>query len=136
MTENRLSQEERIKYVIEAYFRGLESKSYEDIVELFSTDAIVNSPLYGKIEASHFYKDLFLDTKNFKIVLKNIFLGAENPDSAAAHFVYTWVMKDGTLNQFECVDIFEFEPRSKKIVSLKIIYDTHQTRQNFEKLRE
>ena len=96
----------------------------------------MNSPLYGKIEASRFYKDLFLDTKNSKIVLKNIFLGAENPNSAAAHFVYTWVMKDGAVNQFECVDIFEFEPGSKKIVSLKIIYDTYETRQNFEKLHE
>jgi ketosteroid isomerase-like protein len=120
------------KDVVKAYLTGLENKNYKAIIELFSAEAVVYSPLYGKAKATHFYQDLFLDTQNSIITLKNIFLSIDNPNCVAAQFVYAWTMKDGSLNQFECVDIFEFN--DKKINSLTIIYDTYQTRQNFEKL--
>jgi hypothetical protein len=52
------------KSIIKAYFKGLEKGNYEEIVKLFSPGAIVHSPLYGRIDARHFYKELFLDTLN------------------------------------------------------------------------
>jgi ketosteroid isomerase-like protein len=121
------------KQVIQSYFRGLEKGSYEEVVRLFAPDALVHSPLYGKVKASLFYKELFSDTQSSKIVLKNTFLSAEKPDSAAAHFVYSWTMKDGNHVQFECIDVFEFVPGSDKIKLLTIIYDTYGVRQGFEK---
>lgn len=122
--------------VVRAYLQSLENKSYTDVLNLFSPDAIVSSPLYGKVEASRFYKDLFEDTESSKITIKNIFLGTDNTHTAAVHFIYAWVMQDGALNQFDCVDVFEFDPESSKIVSLTIIYDTYNTRKNFEKLHD
>jgi hypothetical protein len=124
------------KEVVKAYFQGLEGKNYEGIIRLFAEDAVVHSPLYGKIEAVKFYRDLFQVTQSSQITLKNIFLSATDPDCAAAHFIYAWKMKNGALCQFECVDVFEFRPNSSKIRSLTIIYDTARTRKDFEKLHE
>jgi hypothetical protein len=49
--------------IIKAYFQGLEKASYQDIVKLFAPNAIVYSHLYGKIEATRFYKELFSEAK-------------------------------------------------------------------------
>ncbi|MBS3904894.1 MAG: nuclear transport factor 2 family protein [Simkania sp.] len=121
--------------IVKAYSHGLENGNYHDVIQLFSPSAIVHSPLYGNIEASSFYKELFSDTKSSKIVLKNIFISSDNPNTAAAHFVYSWMMKDGSQVQFECIDVFDFIPQSDKIQSLTIIYDTYHTRAGFAKIR-
>lgn len=123
------------KNIVKAYFQGLEKGSYDDVIKLFASDARVNSPLYGQIDAAHFYKDLFSDTQNSKITLKNTFINPENDNIAAAHFVYSWTLKDGTLVNFECVDVFEFVPQGDKIRFLTIIYDTFHTRAGFKKVR-
>ena len=120
--------------VINLYFSGLENASYEDIVKLFSENAIVHSPLSGQVEAVTFYKELFAVTSNSKITLKNIFISPDNPKVAAAHFLYDWTLQDGTPATFECVDIFEFSSDSDQVMKLTIIYDTFHTRKAFEEV--
>jgi hypothetical protein len=120
--------------VIKAYLKGLETGLYEEVVQLFAPSAIVHSPLYGRIEAERFYKELFSDTQSSKITLKTTFISPNKPDTAAAHFIYSWTMQDGSYVQFECVDIFEFAPQSDKIASLTIIYDTYHTRKDFARV--
>jgi len=119
--------------VVRAYFQGLERGNYDDVIKLFAPRAIVYSPLYGKIEATQFYKEIFSDTRRSQIVLKNTFVNPMNPDVAAAHFVYAWTLKDGMDVRFECVDVFTFAPGSDLIISLTIIYDTYHTRKEFMK---
>jgi hypothetical protein len=123
------------KLVIQAYFHGLENGSYSEVIKLFSSNAVVYSPLYGKISAAQFYKDLFADTQSSSISLKNVFISADNPYIAAAQFVYSWVLKDGTPVRFECVDIFDFSLESGLIQTLTIIYDTYHTRKDFSKIK-
>lgn len=118
--------------IIKAYFHGLEARSYEQVIALFSKDAIVHSPLYGQIKADKFYRELFADTNSSKITLKNVFVSENNSNIAAAHFLYEWTLKDGTLAPFECIDVFEFDS-DNNIIELKIIYDTWNVRQKFEK---
>jgi 4a-hydroxytetrahydrobiopterin dehydratase len=122
--------------VIKSYFHGLELASYNDIIQLFASEAMVHSPLYGKIEAPKFYKELFSDTQGSKTTLKNIFVNPENDNTASAHFVYSWTLKDGTLVHFECVDVFEFVPQGDKIQFLTIIYDNYHTRAGFKKVHD
>ncbi|HEC95886.1 MAG TPA: nuclear transport factor 2 family protein, partial [Euryarchaeota archaeon] len=62
-----------IEKTLKLYLKALEKGSYEDIIKLFTENAMVNSPLYGKIKASEFYKELFKDTAKSKITLLNIF---------------------------------------------------------------
>jgi len=121
--------------VVKAYFQGLEKGSYSNVIQLFAPHAIVHSPLYGQVEASRFYKELFSDTQSSQITLKNTFVNPENPNTAAAHFVYSWTLRDGKLVRFECVDVFDFVPNSDKIQTLTIIYDTYHTRAGFQQMK-
>jgi len=121
-----------IKKTLKLYLQALEKGSYEDITKLFAEDAMVNSPLYGKIKASEFYKELFKDTKKSKITLLDLFT---DRNAGAAHFLYEWILKDETPTSFECVDIFHFFDDGK-IKQLTIIYDTYKTRRSFENCKK
>jgi ketosteroid isomerase-like protein len=123
-----------IEKIIKTYLKCLESGNYEKMIKLFADNAIVFSPLYGKIKAADFYKKLFTDTSKSKITMLNIFRGSDK-HTAAGYFRYDWVLKDGTPTSFECVDVFRFN-REGKIKELKIIYDTSKVRPSFEKMKE
>lgn len=124
-----------IEKTLKLYLQALEKGSYGDIIKLFTEDAMVNSPLYGKIKASEFYKELFKDTAKSKITLLNLFTSKNNRNVGAAHFLYEWVLKDGTPTSFECVDVFKFSDDGK-IKHLTIIYDTYKTHQRFEEMKK
>ncbi len=116
--------------IIKEYFKGLEAGSYNQVIQLFDEHAVIHSPLYGIVDAQSFYQELFKDTNRSRITLLNVFVSTTAP-CAAAHFLYDWVLKDGTPTDFECVDVFEFNPKTNKITSLKIIYDTFKVRPVF-----
>jgi len=113
----------------------LEIGSADEIIKLFSPDAVVHSPLYGDVKAKKFYQELFKDTSKSKITLMNIFVSQNNPQIAAGHFRYVWILKDGTSTSFECVDIFRFDENGK-IKELTIIYDTSKIRTSFEEMKK
>jgi hypothetical protein len=92
---------------IKSYFRGLETADYQSLIQLFEEDAIVNSPLYGRVLAKDFYKDLFNDTSKSKITMLNMFATIGNPLIGAGHFRYDWIMKNGTYDTFGIRDAFE-----------------------------
>ncbi|MDY6959812.1 MAG: nuclear transport factor 2 family protein [Halobacteriota archaeon] len=119
------------KETLKKYLQFLETSDYENLISLFSNEAIVHSPLYGKIAAVQFYKDLFRDTSESKLTLLNIFT-SENEDTAAVHFRYDWTLSDGSAASFEVVDVCNFSSDGK-IEGLKIIYDSAKTRAAFEK---
>ena len=125
----------QIEKTIKDYLKGLEVGSYDNIIKLFSPDAVVHSPLYGEIQAKKFYQDLFKDTSKSKITLMNIFISQNNAQIAAGHFRYDWILKDGTPTSFECVDVFRFD-KNGKIKELTIIYDTSKIRTSFENMKE
>jgi len=120
-----------VKETIRLYLRTLEESNYSSLIELFTHDAVVDSPLYGKKRASEFYKELFKDTNSSKITLLDIF---ESENAGAGYFRYDWKLKDGTLVTFDCVDVFRF--LQDKIETIKIIYDTYYTRAAFKKLSD
>src|SRR3989338_189143 len=125
----------QIEKTIKEYLKGLEVGSADKIIKLFSHDAIVHSPLYGEIQAKKFYQDLFKDTSKSKITLINIFVSQSNPNVAAGHFRYDWILKDGTPNSFECVDVFRFD-EDGNIKELTIIYDTSKIRTAHEAMKK
>ncbi|PIR44510.1 MAG: hypothetical protein COV10_04665 [Candidatus Vogelbacteria bacterium CG10_big_fil_rev_8_21_14_0_10_51_16] len=121
-----------LKQIIKKYLSCLEKSDYENLIDLFIFDAVVNSPLYGKVEAEKFYKDLFSDTNKSTITLKDIFTNEEKT-KAAVNFLYDWTLSDGSPVSFDCVDIFKLNPDGK-IEELTIIYDTSKTRPKFDSL--
>lgn len=117
-----------IKRAIKPYLEALEEGNYEKITKLFTDDATILSPLYGKIKAKDFYRKLFKDTAKSKITLLNVFRG-DDKSVGAGHFCYDWTLKGGTSTSFECVDVFRFAADGK-IKQLTIIYDAHKTRRS------
>lgn len=125
----------QIEKTIKEYLRGLEVGSDDEIIKLFSPNAVVHSPLYGKIQAQKFYQDLFKDTSKSTITLMNVFVSQDNPKIAAVHFRYGWILKNGTRTSFECVDVFRFD-KDGKIKELTIIYDTSKIRNAHEDMKK
>ncbi len=122
-----------MKKIIQNYLDCLVRSDYDKLINLFAPDAIVYSPLYGKQDAKEFYKKLFQDTAQSRIKLINIFTDEVNK-SAAAYFHYDWTLSNDIMVPFDVVDIFEFNDTRDKIVTLKIIYDTWKTREQFNVL--
>lgn len=119
--------------IILQYLDALEKADLDRLLALFSENAMVNSPLYGMVPASNFYKELFADTTQSKLQLIDIFVQSSKP-TAAVNFLYQWTLAHGEVSHFDCVDIFEFD-KEGKIKSVKIIYDTARTRPVFEELK-
>ena len=100
------------KETLKKYLQFLEAADYENLLSLFSENAIVHSPLYGKVAAVQFYKDLFKDTSESKLTLLNLFTG-EDENTAAVHFQFDWNLSDGTAAPFEVVDVCKFSTDGK-----------------------
>lgn len=121
--------------LIQEYLSALEKSDVNKIFRLFKEDAIVVSPLYGEIKASNFYPGLFEDTLASRITLKDIYYSSSVKNRIAAHFVYDWKMRNESYVAFECMDVFELDKHSEKIEKLTIIYDSRQTRDEFDNLK-
>ena len=122
-----------ISEIIQSYFHALERGDEYATLQLFAENAIVVSPLYGRMKATDFFEQLFEDTAQSLITLIQIFKGAKTR-SVAAHIRYRWTMEDEEPISFEAVDIFEFDSQ-RKIFKLTIIYDTAFVREAFERLK-
>lgn len=92
------------KESLKKYLQFLEAADYENLISLFSKDAVVYSPLYGKVAVGKFYKDLFQDTSESKLTLINLFTGEEE-NTAAVHFQFDWILSDGSAAPFEVIDV-------------------------------
>ena len=133
--EDKIKMKEKFKEVIKKYFENLSKGNYKKLINLFSERAIVYSPLYGKKEATGFYKELIEDSnESSKVELIESFV---NKDilTGAGNFKYSWTLKNGKNCSFEGVDLFKFN-KDGKIVQVKIIYDTSCIRNDFEKMKK
>jgi SnoaL-like domain len=122
-----------MKNIIQQYLDDLRAGDAEKIVRLFSDDAIVHSPLYGDVLAKYFFRRFFKDTIQSEITLLNIFSSLDDTEVYAAYFRFRWILKNGAVTSFECMNIFQFNGQAK-IKDMSIIYDTDIARQGFESL--
>ena len=118
--------------VIHKYLEGLEKADAESILSLFAENAVVHSPLYGKMTAVDFYKGLFDDSNASVIHCHSIFTNTTK-NAANVFFTYEWTMANGKRSTFDCVDIFNFDTNGL-ITEMRIIYDTAKTRPLFDEL--
>lgn len=122
------------KEVAIKYLDYLEKGNIKKLLKLFTKNGIVDSPVYGVLNANKFYVELSNDTINSELRLKGIF---EENDSnkLALYFEYKWTMKNNILVEFDVVDILEFDDNNS-INRLKIIYDTVKSREMVNELRK
>ncbi len=114
------------KEVAKQYIEYLEKGNVQGIVDLFTTNGFVESPIYGRMNAKDFYKELLADTTKSELKLKRIFEDTAT-NCVALYFNYKWTMKNGETADFDVVDIINFDEQNK-IEQLKIIYDTVKSR--------
>lgn len=119
---------------MEQYLQCLQRSDYEQLMELFTTDAVVESPLYGARPAAEFYRELLADTSQSEITPFDFFVNREQ-GTGAVNFRYDWTLANGQRVSFDCVDVFSFTPE-EKVRHMKIIYDTRQTHTQWEQQRQ
>ncbi|MFV9550730.1 nuclear transport factor 2 family protein [Algibacter sp. PT7-4] len=118
------------KEVAKKYIDYLENGAIDSIINLFNTNGMVYSPLYGTKKAKDFYYELSNDTTNSKLKLLGIFEDNDT-NNIALYFTYKWTLKTNKKVAFDVVDIIEFDAHNK-ISKLKIIYDTVNARKLLE----
>ncbi|WP_108804046.1 nuclear transport factor 2 family protein [Aquimarina sp. Aq107] len=112
--------------VAKRYLFLLEKGDVPKVVDLFTDDGIVVSPLYGTLSAAKFYKDLSEDTNSSKLHLDGIFL-EKDTNRLSLLFDYEWILKNNEKVNFKVVDILDLS-EDNKIQKLTIIYDTVNSR--------
>lgn len=114
------------KEIAEKYIDFLRKSEIDKLIELFSEDAVIDSPIYGQMKASVFFKILKGDTSESILKIHGIFERNEDHE-IALYFEYLWKLKNGASVTFDVVDIMKFNEKNK-ITFLKIIYDTVKAR--------
>ena len=122
-----------IEKLCKEYLQALNEGNLNNVLNLFTSDGVVVSPLYGEMSATQFYTDLFKDTNQSDTMLRNIFTTSMDETSVALHFQYKWTLKNEKIVEFECVDVFEITEDKTQFKKLKIIYDTAPLREDFNK---
>ncbi|AZJ35226.1 nuclear transport factor 2 family protein [Tenacibaculum singaporense] len=120
--------------IAKKYLEHLENGNIEKVINLFSNNGIVESPIYGIKKADEFYRELNNDTSNSELFLKGIF-EQNDSNNLALYFTYKWTLKNNEKVEFDVVDIIELNSENK-ITKLKIIYDTVISRKLVNDLNE
>ncbi|AOS60873.1 nuclear transport factor 2 family protein [Actinoalloteichus hymeniacidonis] len=112
---------------IDRYLRLLAAGDAAGVLELFTDDGVVRSPMNGEIPAREFYPELAATTARSEITPVDVYLSTEQPNCAAVRFRYDWRLPDDTATAFDCVDMLTLD-ETGRITELRIVYDTHPLR--------
>ena len=117
-----------VKYlqIAESYLKALQASDLAAVLSLFDPQAVVISPVYGQRSAREFYETLFNDTLKSETKVLDTLINPKNK-CLALYFHYRWTLAAGKEVSFDCVDLIRLN-HDHKIISLRIIYDTHPIR--------
>lgn len=119
--------------LVDAYLAALSSADVNAVLDLFATDGVVSSPLYGERPAREFYPVLFADTAGSALTLRRTLVStAEAEPTIAFWFDFHWTLADGTPAPFSVVDLAELDVDGR-IQHLHIVYDTYPIRPAWER---
>lgn len=106
---------------VKNYLSNLEKGAVDNILDCFDHNAMLTSPMAGRISPGDFFPNLFVQLKTAKIELIEFFNSTDSADSVAAHFKYSWELKDGSKAALQCVDIIKFAPNTDLISDLNVV---------------
>lgn len=115
------------------YLKALESRDVGRVVELFTPDAIVHSPMYGQVPARQFFTEFLGDSAKVEVALLGILgrgrtTAGEVTTGYWARFCSTFAT--GARHEFDLVAIMKLD--GGKIGSFHIVMDTAPIRATFE----
>ncbi|WKK24317.1 nuclear transport factor 2 family protein [Streptomyces olivoreticuli] len=95
--------------LVSAYLAALERADADAVLKLFTSDAVVHSPLYGPQPAAEFYPELFADTNRSLLTLLGVMDGSSQQGTALVSFWFhfEWRFPSGAAAPFTVMDIAE-----------------------------
>ncbi|MDB4444227.1 nuclear transport factor 2 family protein [bacterium] len=118
-----------MKEAVREYLLALESGDVARIFSLFEPDGWVLSPFLGRMTAREFFPKVVEASSGTKLTVHDILVSSEDQPRAVGYFHYDWWLNDGSKVSFECADVFTFNPKTGKISSMVILYDTYPIRE-------
>lgn len=114
--------------ILQTYMRALGESDHPTVKSLFAADGKVLSPFLGEMAAGPFFDRLAAASTRNVITPIDIFVSTTDRHHATAYFQYDWTVRDGTLITFKVMDLFTFDPDTRLVSYLDLIYDTHPIR--------
>ncbi len=118
-----------MREIVQEYLLALEAGDVARIVSLFEPDGWVLSPFLGRMTTSEIFPKVVEASSETKLTVHDILVSSEGQPRAVGYFLYDWWLKDGSKVSFECADVFTFNPKTNKILSMVILYDTYPIRE-------
>ena len=118
-----------MREAVREYLIALEAGDVARIVSLFELDGWVLSPFLGRMTAREFFPKVADASSGTELTVHDILISSEGQPRAVGYFLYDWWLKDGSKVSFECADVFTFNPKTGKILSMVILYDTYPIRE-------
>lgn len=109
--------------VIRAYLRAMAAGDLAGVLDTFSADGVVVSPVYGAMAVRPFYEQLFADTIATEVRIRHIYVAEDEPRTAIAHFDYVWTRRDKPTLETRLIDLFDLDPEAGRITRLRIVMD-------------
>lgn len=106
---------------IRRYLHAMAASDLPGVLDCFTPDALIASPVYGEVPVRRFYETLFADTVRASVTIRTLYRSEERPDRWIAHFGYVWVRWDQADMDTELIDLFELDSFGERIRKLRIV---------------
>ena len=116
--------------IMRSYYEALVQRDYEFLIKLFSQEAYIEHPIFGKIGAENFLKILLDKSKSHVIEIKNIFYTKEQENRAATYCHVKFTTKDNTEFTENSVHIYDFT-KEGLIKTITVVIDTFPFREKY-----
>jgi hypothetical protein len=117
------------------YRLAVKERNLDAVLETFSDDAVIETPLKGVIKPKPYHEWLFAQVKDQVVKVQNLYQALNGDISISIHSQYEWVLNDDEVIKFGVVSLFEFTEDRLKIRKMSNFYDTFKVRSALEKAK-
>jgi hypothetical protein len=106
------------------YRKAVKERDLEAVLALFSSNAVIATPLKGSCDARIYHEWFFGTIKKSTVKVINAFQALNNEICLAVLADYEWLMYDDKVIKFSGMSVFDFTPDKRKIKKMSTFYDT------------
>jgi hypothetical protein len=110
------------------YRKAVRDRDFDAILSMFSSDAVIVTPLKGSCDVRTYHEWLFATVKKTSVKVINAYQALNGEISIAVQAQYEWQMQDDKIIHFVGMSVFEFTADKKKIRKMSTFYDTSVVR--------
>ncbi|OKL43305.1 hypothetical protein [Pseudovibrio exalbescens] len=131
-SDQQLEDLMKAQALCEEYTHRLERNDLDRLMELFTKEAVVQSPIFDEQRAKDFYTYVLTQITGRSIRIKSIMVSPSNPTRASIHARYNRQVTGSLPQTIDLVNVFRLNPTLDRIEEVTIIYDTAKVRQDFD----